>query len=192
MELQIQKFLKICLSAFAITLLIFCSHASATTTQFFTDFTDFTIDGTSVLAGDNLTTFVSGNSQNAALFTVEGVPATFSGGVDGALDLFRQGIRPLYESLPHAWIVSPGGTLTIDFLAPVSEVSFFTLSQSGPKFLTEEFGEISQVQFTNPSATELAALDNLSFTVVPIPAAIWLFATGILGMLTLGRRKKEI
>ena len=35
------------------------------------------------------------------------------------------------------------------------------------------------------------AIDNLSYTVIPVPPAVWLFASGLLGMIGIARRKQR-
>ncbi len=43
----------------------------------------------------------------------------------------------------------------------------------------------------NPGANEALIFDNLNFTVVPVPAAVWLLGSGLLGLLAIARRKES-
>lgn len=43
---------------------------------------------------------------------------------------------------------------------------------------------------TGPSDSYGSSLDNVKFSAVPVPAAVWLFASGIVGLLGFGKRKK--
>ena len=51
-------------------------------------------------------------------------------------------------------------------------------------------GPISRL-LINPSASEGLIFDNLQFTPVPVPAALWLFASGLLGLAGVGARHKK-
>lgn len=51
-------------------------------------------------------------------------------------------------------------------------------------------GAISRVRI-NPQANEALIFDNLNFTVVPVPAAVWLLGSGLLGLVGVARRKKS-
>ncbi len=41
-----------------------------------------------------------------------------------------------------------------------------------------------------PDSDQALILDNLNFSPVPIPAAVWLFGTGLIGLISAARRKK--
>lgn len=40
-----------------------------------------------------------------------------------------------------------------------------------------------------PSGTHIIGIDNLEFSAVPIPAAVWLFGSGLIGLIGVARRK---
>jgi len=51
------------------------------------------------------------------------------------------------------------------------------------------FAGIKRVEVENITTFGIG-IDDLNFTPVPIPAAIWLFGSGLLGMIGIARRKK--
>ena len=42
-----------------------------------------------------------------------------------------------------------------------------------------------------PAGNQYIGLDNVSIEAVPLPAAIWLFGSGLLGLIEIVRRKKS-
>jgi len=61
---------------------------------------------------------------------------------------------------------------------------------------TFDFGSLTGIRslhLISDSASAATMLDNLSYStlVVPVPAAIWLFSSGILGLMAFARRKKS-
>ena len=70
-----------------------------------------------------------------------------------------------------------------------------------PELSLNEFGTLGSFNFTNTTAiaklhlisdnpTVGSYLDNLSFNPVPVPAAAWLFGSGLVGLIGVGRRRK--
>ena len=51
-------------------------------------------------------------------------------------------------------------------------------------------GSIRSLRIT-PGANEGLIFDNLNFTVVPVPTAVWLLGSGLLGLLGIARRKES-
>ncbi len=52
------------------------------------------------------------------------------------------------------------------------------------------FGMIDQLVLTSSLDPAGLGFDNFSFTAVPVPAAVWLFGSGLLGLFGIARRKK--
>ena len=55
-------------------------------------------------------------------------------------------------------------------------------------------GSIRKLEFeaiTSPSTLPGYAVDDLSYSVIPVPAAVWLFGSGLLGLIGFVRRKKS-
>ena len=66
-----------------------------------------------------------------------------------------------------------------------------TQDDTGGLLLSLAFNGIHSVTFSGVSAT---ALDDFSFnpvTSVPIPAAVWLFGTGLVGLLGVGKKRSK-
>jgi hypothetical protein len=70
-----------------------------------------------------------------------------------------------------------------------------------PGMLTNEFGTLGSFNFTNTTAIAklhlisdrsnvVSYLDNLSFNPVPVPAAAWLFGSGLIGLVGVSRRRR--
>jgi hypothetical protein len=56
---------------------------------------------------------------------------------------------------------------------------------------TDIGASISSITYNTVSGNDPVGIDDMRFgTVVPIPAAVWLFASGLLGMIGIARRKK--
>jgi hypothetical protein len=58
------------------------------------------------------------------------------------------------------------------------------------QFALSGVGPISRL-LISPSASETLIFDNLQFTPVPLPAAAWLFASGLLGLAGIARHKQR-
>lgn len=75
------------------------------------------------------------------------------------------------------------GTLLEEFITP-----FTTISGNAWATITRTTNDIAYIQATGWSGTT-ASVDAFQFNAVPIPAAIWLFASGFIGLVGLARRK---
>ena len=53
------------------------------------------------------------------------------------------------------------------------------------------FGLIDQLVLSSSLDPAGLGYDNFSFSVVPVPAAVWLFGSGLLGLIGVTRRKKQ-
>ena len=150
-------------------------------------------------------------------FTVGTSPDTahFIGGFSGVA-----GILELYNSGTHAWMVNPGDTGTITFETDAATVNFFARTRSvadGNSILTTFdsldqviqtqtltnvdgwvevlfTGAIAKIEFQNLAAAGCSdcmnSIDDFGFSAVPVPAAAWLFGSGLLGLVGIARRKK--
>ncbi len=70
-----------------------------------------------------------------------------------------------------------------------NEIGFISPG-SGKIILNDNWGSISQSNSTSPAFRTWVLAANSNVTVVPVPAAIWLMGTGLLGLISLSRRKK--
>jgi hypothetical protein len=50
---------------------------------------------------------------------------------------------------------------------------------------------VLRTAFNYNGANEVTAAATTSVTVVPVPAAAWLFGSGLIGLISLARRKKH-
>lgn len=50
---------------------------------------------------------------------------------------------------------------------------------------------ITMAYYTNTSPFEITGLDNVSLNAVPVPASVWLFSSGLVGLIGIARRKKS-
>ncbi len=142
--------------------------------------------------------------------------AQFRGGFSGVA-----GIPELYLSGSHAWMVNPGRSGEITFETNAAEVVFhartrstaddvsvlrafddqdvqvgdtITLTPGAPFQRVALTGSIARIQFDNPASCDscMNSIDDFGFSPVPIPAAAWLFGSGLLALAGLsGRRRRK-
>lgn len=160
-------------------------------------FTDFeTIDSTD---------FTLGTSPDTAHFT---------DGFSGVANILE-----LYHSGTHAWMVNPAVTGTITFETNAATVNFFARTRStadGNSILTafnsldqvidtltltpaDDWvevlftGAIAKIEFQNLATggctTCMNSIDDFGFSAVPVPAAAWLFGSGLVGLIGVARRR---
>ena len=76
-----------------------------------------------------------------------------------------------------------------------SELDMIFLSAStGDSLRIFNFGNLSGIRrlhLISSSPMVASGLDDLSFTAVPVPAAVWLFSSGLIGLVGLARRKNN-
>ena len=98
---------------------------------------------------------------------------------------------PIANGFGADWVVVEPG-LTMEVLD--TTIDFDTYLPTGSGFLgvisTDVFGAADPVLFNTANPVQLFGMDNLAFaSVVPIPAAVWLFSSGLIGLIGLARRK---
>lgn len=76
------------------------------------------------------------------------------------------------------------------FDAGGSIIQDFNVSSSYQTFTPSGFEKLTSVSFSPLTEGSLAAFDNFEVEAVPIPAAVWLFGSGLLGLVGIARRKK--
>lgn len=121
--------------------------------------------------------------------------------VDLALQVNGIGFRFLVEQ-DGTFYASDDTTILVgtgwnDISATLSEADFVVLGGVGnPDFSTSgsplRFGYVTRNGGSNTGSTlqSVGGVDNWSVTVVPIPAAVWLFGSGLLGLIGIARHKK--
>ncbi|MGR8930467.1 MAG: hypothetical protein ACU836_07490 [Gammaproteobacteria bacterium] len=140
-------------------------------------------------------------------------PAHFIGGISGVAGVFE-----LYRSGTHAWMVDGGETGIIEFSPGQYVVSFFAKAYSGSDgdtvinafdtsdnmlaslTLTSQdpftpfivSGALDRIEFINNDSDDsrMNTLDDFSLTTVPVPAAIWLFASALVSIVGWSRQSR--
>jgi hypothetical protein len=125
--------------------------------------------------------------------------------MDAKVDLAEQvngiGFRFLVEQ-DGTFYASDATTILVgtgwnDISATLSEADFVVLGGVGnPDFSTSgspiRFGYVTRNGGSNTGRTlqSVGGVDNWSVSVVPVPAAAWLFGSGLIGLIGIARRKK--
>jgi hypothetical protein len=99
---------------------------------------------------------------------------------------------PIANGFGADWVVLEPG-LSMEVLD--TTIDFDTYLPTGSGFLgvisTDVFGAANPVLFNTPNPIQLFGMDNLAFaSIVPLPPAVWLFGSGLLGLIGISRRKK--
>ena len=69
--------------------------------------------------------------------------------------------------------------------------SFFVPNTNGDNMWDQlDFGSAAGVKRMVIEMKGSGAIDNLVYTVIPVPASVWLFGSGLLGLVGMARRKK--
>lgn len=125
----------------------------------------------------------------------------FGTGLNGVIITSEIGAAFSLEQFDAASYELNGTNIYTDYLAigtrasDGSQVSFaFDANEGMTTYLTEDFTLLSSLVFYAPERIDNIAagfhLDNIVLSAVPIPAAIWLFGSGLLCLLGIARRKK--
>lgn len=67
--------------------------------------------------------------------------------------------------------------------------SFYTPNTGGDNMWNQLVFDVDGVKRIELGMGGSGAIDNIAFSVVPVPAAVWLFGSGLIGLLALARRK---
>lgn len=182
----------------AIAILSFLANAAYASTYS----EDFEAIGGFVADGDAVTDFKVG-------------PAQFTGGLSGVAR-----IPELYKSGNHAWMVRGGDTGTILFDPGFLNVSFYAkafsgadagttitafdtsnnilnsliLNSSDPFTRFMASGQLGRIEIANNDSNNARfnAVDNFQVNNVPLPAAIWLYASALLGLFGVNRKPQKL
>ena len=153
------------------------------------------------------------NIEFAHLFT----PTSYNLGSLGAINALvfdmdaKVDLAPQVNAIGFRFLVEQDGTFYAsdstailvgtgwnDISATLSEPDFVVLGGVGnPDFSTAgspiRFGYVTRNGGSNTGRTlqSIGGVDNWSVTVVPIPAAVWLFGSGLIGLIGIARRKKS-
>ena len=132
---------------------------------------------------------------------VESSTGTLTGRVD-PLILFQGGNYYLHQAplatVNGAWLTaSANGLQATDFSLVTNLLTFATNTSSHPDFTSGviQFGAATGTVTTGTVAVNWdIRRDNLSYTVnaVPVPPALWLFGSGLLGLIGMARHKKAV
>ena len=121
-------------------------------------------------------------------------------GLNGVIISSESGASFSLEQFDAASYELNGTNVYTDYLAigtrasDGSQVSFvFDANEGMTTYLTEDFTLLSSLAFYAPERIDNIAagfhLDNIILSAVPIPAAAWLFGSGLLCLLGMARRK---
>ncbi len=168
---------------------------------------------TYVATGGNPGGFIQANDSVSGGVWYFDAPNMFLGDLSGALsqslsfDLKQTGSGPQFNSSD---VILNGGGLEVRFDAasnplPVGDwVSYSVILDEtvgwtkGGAAATQAdmltvLGSLSRLRIRGEfiSGSDIGRLDNVSVQVVPVPAAIWLLISGLIGLLSMGSRKKR-
>ncbi len=115
----------------------------------------------------------------------------------GAIFTFDQGLNSFGIGLANlqlsGWYVEVNGQRLVDELLSISGISASS-ERNGYLFINAEQGEvIDNVVIDRDELGDRVNFDHLALQVsstIPIPPAIWLFGSGLLGLIGMARRKK--
>jgi hypothetical protein len=163
------------------------------------------LTGTGTVNGDTINNGgMVGPGSSAGVLTIDG---DYTQGLDGALNIEVLGTAAgAFDQLivTGSALFEPGTTINFSFLdgflPEINDTFDFLLAAGGISFFS---GDISSVVFNISGVAEgfefltdptggtlmLTALNDAQ-AVVPLPGAVWLFASGLLGLIGMARRKK--
>lgn len=122
--------------------------------------------------------------DNASI-TVRGYRGGVNGMIEGIVQL--DGITMQYSggALVAETTIDNGFVGVVDFLA--ADVGFGAVDHV--EFFFTDFYRVKPSSFGDTALT--FEFDNIQVAAVPVPAAVWLFGTGLVGLVTFGKRKRE-
>jgi hypothetical protein len=71
----------------------------------------------------------------------------------------------------------------------IMPATFFTPDTGGDNMWDQLVFNVDGVKRIELNLGGSGAIDNITFTVVPVPAAVWLFGSGLIGLIALARRR---
>lgn len=142
--------------------------------------------------GDDTFKFSPGSGLDTVLFFEDGdvldVTDLFGVGIGTEDDLFDLGLLSLSEFAGFS-LLSIFDETSGEFSAFAQLDGFFGSLMGSPEIRTEGlFGAV----LVTPANPFLLVVDNTPVTVTPLPAAAWLFGSGLLFLVGLGRRHKTL
>ncbi len=82
------------------------------------------------------------------------------------------------------------GTWNIATYLNGSLVSATSVSYVGSAYASFALSSLNADYVTITGSTQYGVLEDLSFSAVPVPAAVWLFGSGLIGLIGFAKRKK--
>ena len=183
-----------------LTILIFCATTVSAATVIYTDKTAWE----SALGGQFLTEDFADDLLNPGVSFV----SNESGHINPAQQVYQDvlasnsqnepmttwGFTPQITAYGGDWTLGgPGGSgNSLQFYIGTDIVGSIPNSYGG-----EFWGFISDIPFTSVKVIggsgtnqQHYSLDNMTYSPVPVPAAVWLFGSGLIGLIGIARRKK--
>ena len=145
----------------------------------------FTIAGVNLFS--NGTQRTDYNGSTALFFGLQGVNGTLTANSGGAFNLSSIDLVEVNPGTPivsFTGFLAGGGTVTQDFTLDGS----FGMGFGFETFNFTGFDNVTSVVWQ--SLDPFHQFDNIVVSAVPLPAAAWLFASGMLGLFGLARRKR--
>ncbi len=87
-----------------------------------------------------------------------------------------------FDKTPAVWGINDGGKTFLTIGQIGSSVAFYSALATPPLGV----GAVTKL----PNVWKLDPAGRLTYSAVPVPAALWLFGSGILGLASIGRRRK--
>jgi hypothetical protein len=105
--------------------------------------------------------------------------------------LYRQPHPADVTDVAFAFVTNQGSSTFTTFLSGVAqETATFTTTINSPDDIYQFTGFFDSIKIDVGGSSNAMLMDNLQFNPVPAPAAVWLFGSGLLGMIGIARRKK--
>jgi hypothetical protein len=202
---------------FACIIFSVCSPANAAIIaiiDFSTDLDGWTKQGDGSISysptGGNPGGFLRSSDPAAGSNTDAFAPAKFLGdwsAYDCGVGFISADLTIISANGPHTegvefFISGPGGSASFRFPTangpPIGAWNTYTLSidQSSWSLASGSWAallsdvQVFRIDLEFISGTEVTGLDNVRLATIPVPPAIWLFASGLLGLIRMSRRKE--
>jgi hypothetical protein len=148
----------------------------------------YTIDGGNPTA-PNLTDYLDIQGGTGAFVLTENTGASFSLSGFNAAQIAQTSGSLSYQ-ITVTGALSSGGTVTSQFV-PWGAPQFSSVNWRS-FVLPDTFVDLTSVTFAQTGTGNFTVYENISVEVssIPVPAAAWLFGSGLLGLIGVARRKK--